>query len=378
MVAPALLENALNGLRTGLVVITGSSGKSTTTKLLVRILRAHGLRVFSNSSTANIRQGLVSDLLADLAYSGAMRSDIAVLEMDEAHGARILEGVVPSTVVLTNIGTDQIDRFHDPREVALLLRAVARTATGSVVTNADDAMLEEIVSDLGSVAVHRYGLSSDVFGAMKHGTGSARTSTDRLHSGTIVVSVEQAMSTIRHAGRLLTVALPARGAHYAVDVAAAIAAASAILGDSFEAEWACLALLETNPVFGRNQLVSVRGKPVEFVLVQNPASFQLNLDFLPQELEQVMVAVGSDVRDFSYLWPVDTSTLARVAVASGTLAEELALQLVYRGVVVERVDPDLNHALDEFVALPPPSVGVKTIIFSADAMRKTRRHFGLA
>jgi len=46
-------------------------------------------------------------------------------------------------------------------------------------------------------------------------------------------------------------------------------------------------------------------------------------------------------------------------------------------VVVERVEPDLGRALDDFLALPEPSTGVKTIIFSADSMRRTRAHLGL-
>jgi UDP-N-acetylmuramyl pentapeptide synthase len=56
-VAPKLLAKSLRSFPQGLVVITGSAGKSTTTKMVVAIARAHGLQVFTNPSTANIRQG---------------------------------------------------------------------------------------------------------------------------------------------------------------------------------------------------------------------------------------------------------------------------------------------------------------------------------
>ena len=60
---PKLLFNALSAHDHGLVVVSGSAGKSSTTSYLVTLLEAHGLRVFTNSSTANIRQGLVAAVL---------------------------------------------------------------------------------------------------------------------------------------------------------------------------------------------------------------------------------------------------------------------------------------------------------------------------
>jgi hypothetical protein len=67
-----------------------------------------------------------------------------------------------------------------------------------------------------------------------------------------------------------------------------------------------------------------------------------------------------------------------VRIASGSKAADVALQLVYQGVTVERVEPDLGRALDDFLALPDPEAGRKTIVFTADSMRRTRAHLGLA
>jgi hypothetical protein len=130
-------------------------------------------------------------------------------------------------------------------------------------------------------------------------------------------------------------------------------------------------------VFGRGEVVTVRGVQVEFVLVQNPASFQLNVDELEEGLDQVLVAMGSDVRDPSYFWPVDASRIGRALVVTGSKAEEIALQLIYQGVQVVRIEPDLPAAIDHFLSLPAPARGLKTIVFTADAMRRTRAHLGL-
>jgi hypothetical protein len=177
---------------------------------------------------------------------------------------------------------------------------------------------------------------------------------------------------------VVTVGLPARGTHYAVDAATALATAHAVLGDRLDVGAAVRAISAVPPVFGRGEIVTVNGRQVEFVLVQNPASFQLNVDSLEPGTEQILVAIGSDVRDPSYFWPVDTSSLARVRIASGSKAHDIALQLAYDGVLVDRVEPDLGRALDDFLALPDPARGLKTIIFSADSMRRTRAHLGLA
>jgi hypothetical protein len=116
---------------------------------------------------------------------------------------------------------------------------------------------------------------------------------------------------------------------------------------------------------------------VEFILVQNPMSFQLNLDYLPQDQEQLMVAIGSDVHDPSWLWTVDMKKLAKVDVVTGFNFAEMALRLAYAGIPIGKIEPDLETAIDEFFSQPAPVKGRRTVIFSADAMRRTRRHLGL-
>ncbi|MGO4691673.1 MurT ligase domain-containing protein [Glaciibacter sp. 2TAF33] len=388
--APGFLARTLNGFPEGLVIVTGSSGKSTTTKMLVAALRANGKTVFTNPSTANISQGLTSALLERASITGRIDGDIAVLEMDEGHGALISGTLTPRVVTLTNVMVDQIDRFHDSDMVAAMLRRIAARATETVVINADDLYLASIAAGLGqAVRVERYGVTAAVLHDSPRGLGYSQTTQERLApgAGVLVTSVsgrDASLSWPAQGGlggpptASLNVSLPARGTHYAVDAATAFATARAVLGSQFDAAAALRAISVIPPVFGRGEIVTVRGKQVEFVLVQNPASFQLNVDSLEPATEQIMVAIGSDVRDPSYFWPVDTSRIGRVLIASGSKSWDIALQLSYDGVVVDRVEPDLATAIDDFLALPEPAVGLKTIIFSADSMRRTRAHLGLA
>jgi UDP-N-acetylmuramoylalanine-D-glutamate ligase len=180
-IAPGYLKRTLSGFPQGLVVVSGSSGKSTTTKMLVAILRAHGVDVFTNPSTANISQGLTSALLERADWQGRVPGDVAVLEMDEGHGALVMQGVDARVVTLMNVMVDQIDRFHDSDMVAGMLARIASRAHEAIVVNADDAYLERIAAKAGpDVAVRRFGVSQAVLDAAPRGLGYTETTERRL------------------------------------------------------------------------------------------------------------------------------------------------------------------------------------------------------
>jgi UDP-N-acetylmuramoylalanine-D-glutamate ligase len=400
-IAPGFLGSALSSFPEGLVVVSGSSGKSTTTKMLVTVLTAHGKRVFTNPSTANISQGLTSALLERTSLTGRIDADLAVLEMDEGHGALLSPRFEARMAVLTNVMTDQIDRFHDSEKVLDYLAQIASRARETLVLNGDDGMLarlsadglrpqsgQELLADEApapgnakiesGVHIEHFGVSPALIEALPRGLGYAETVAAGFDGGTMVTATSGRSASIAFDGATHDVTLPARGIHYAVDAAAALAAARSLLGAEFDGANAVAAISAMPAVFGRGEVVTVRGKEVEFVLVQNPTSFQLNVDELDEDLDQVMVAMGSDVADPSYFWPVDASRIGRARIVSGSKAKEMALQLTYQGVQVDEIEPNLPAALDRFLALPTPSKGVKTIVFTADPMRRTRSHLGLA
>lgn len=375
--APKYLTRTLSGFPDGLVVVSGSSGKSTTTKMLVAILRSHDLAVFTNPSTANIAQGLTSSLLQSADWKGDVPGDIAVLEMDEGHAAKLAPMLDPQVVVLTNVMVDQIDRFHDSEMVAQMLSVIASRASRAVVINGDDDFLARLADDV-TVPISRFGVSEEVLARSPRGLGYTRTTPTRLAWGTIVTSVDGVAVTINAEGEKLDITIPAPGTHYAVDAATAIAAARVILKDRWDSARAIRALAQLEPVFARGERREVRGQMCDFVLVQNPASFQLNVDAIAGSADCIFFALGSDVRDPSYFWPVATAALGNVAVVSGAKPEEAALLLAYDGVNIDVVEPSLENAIERFFSLPTPPSGVKTFVFSADSMRKVRSILGLA
>ena len=63
---PGFLTRMLADLPGGVVVVSGTNGKTTTTKMLVAVLRAHGRRVFTNPTGSNFTRGVISSMLGVL------------------------------------------------------------------------------------------------------------------------------------------------------------------------------------------------------------------------------------------------------------------------------------------------------------------------
>ncbi|WOQ70762.1 MurT ligase domain-containing protein [Microbacterium limosum] len=380
-IAPGLLPRVLASFPGGLVVVSGTAGKSTTTKMVTAVLRAHGLRVFTNSSTANLPQGITSAVLDEGDWRGRVDADIAVLEMDEAFGAKIAAMYRARVVTLTNINLDDIARFESYERVIRLLTTIAQRADGAVVLNADDASLSRVaasVRDTGRT-VRRFGVSTQVMSDQPYGLGYVRTEPGRMApaDGTVVESIDGRSAVLADAAGSFPLTLPARGAHFAVDAAAAVETAREVLGARFDRDLAARTLSELKPVFGRGETVEIQGQRIECVLVQNTASFQLNIDALGSARERLFVGIGDEEEDTSWLWTVHTGSLGRVDIVGGPKADAMANRLAYDGVVFDAVDTDLIRAFEAFLALPAPAHGDKTVVFTSRSMRKIRGHYGL-
>ena len=376
--APGILKRTLGGFEQGVFIVTGSAGKSTTTKMLVAIARAHGMNVFTNPSTANITQGFYATIIERSSLTGRIDGDVAILEMDEGHAATLVDLVPPRFVTVLNVLEDQLDRFVDPAIVREKLAKTAAAATAGVVLNADDQNVL-LIANAVSKPIRWVGIYENLLAAQEHGLGYAPTYLDELPRPAVDAEIESldglVATVVRGANRGL-VQLPNRGLHFALDAIAALESAHLLLGANFDFELTCKTLSELPPVFARGEIAEVEGQKIEFILVQNPMSFQLNLDYLTTQPERIMVAIGRDVHDPSWLWTVDLQKLTHADVVTGYNAHEIAMRLAYDEIPMGLIGEDLEVAVRSFLDLPAPSTGHKTVIFSADAMRRIRRMLG--
>jgi hypothetical protein len=172
------------------------------------------------------------------------------------------------------------------------------------------------------------------------------------------------------------IALPARGLHYAVDAAGATAMARRLLGERFRSDAVARAMSSLRTVYGRGETLRVGDEDIEIIMMKNPPSLQLNLDYLDEAPEQVFVAVDEGTPDPSWIYDIDLSSLEHVDVISGTKAWQFATRFGYAGIPVGSVVPELRPALSAFLALPKPARGTKTMIVNYEQMMLIRKQLG--
>src|SRR6476660_334405 len=83
-IAPDALPSIVRRLPHGSVVVSGTNGKTTTTRLIAQLLRAHRLRPMHNRAGANLISGLVSAVVQQTSLGGAPQADVGLFEVDEA------------------------------------------------------------------------------------------------------------------------------------------------------------------------------------------------------------------------------------------------------------------------------------------------------
>lgn len=377
-IQPRLVVDAVRRLPMKSILVTGSAGKSSTTKFLVELLRAHGLKVFTNPSTSNIKQGFFSAVLTTCDLRGRLNHDIAVIEADEGHGPALAGTLSPQLSVFTNLMSDQLDRFVDPEIVSTKLLSIAQESS-EILINADDPNLVILAEDadkpfssIGSLPKLQ---SSDTYPSYAY--------VDRkpalVHSSELnIVECNLEELTVSFRGETHNLRLVSPGMHMALNMTLAIAAALKILGAKFDWKVAQESFEGSEGVFARWESLIIRGVPTRLALVQNPGSFTLNLNLVKHWPERVFIGVGRDVHDPSWLWTVDFSKVRRVDVIGGFNSPEAAARIKTSGARVDAVISEIPEAVETFLSLPVTEGGERLMFITADAMRRIRRHLRLA
>ena len=373
-VCPDLLKRLSEGVR--VVLVTGTNGKTTTTRMLEAMCLSQGLRSFSNPSGANLRSGLVSAFLAHSGPAGRRKADLAILEVDEAVLPTVAGDLSPAAVIVTNVFRDQLDRFGEVSGTVSLIRKGLERAPGALLClNADcmltlsaaeglknprilygiDAPLPGAARDISDLprclscggpltyAFHTYGhlgaFSCPRCGASRPAPQVAVTEVSSLEKDASFV-------TFRLEGKPLPARIGVPAVYNIYNAAAALSGAMAL---GLDRGAAAETLAETGPGFGRMETLYPKGKEVRIILAKNPAGMNRSLDYLAS-LEEPFLALFclndhvNDGTDVSWIWDADFEPLAGAlektgsrAAAAGTRAGDMALRLKYAGLAEEEI-----------------------------------------
>jgi UDP-N-acetylmuramyl tripeptide synthase len=372
-VFPSFLARAMARLPEGVVVITGTNGKTTTTKMIATIL-GERYRVLTNDTGSNFVRGAITATVEHATWRGALPYDVAVFELDEAWAVRFVALAPPRRALLLNVMRDQLDRFGEIDTTAGLLGAVAAATTGHVVLNRDDERIAALAARTAA-QVSYYGVAPELRALFPND--------EELYGGPVFVSAhpasaelrglpagEQPQITLRFEGADHEVLLRADGPHNAQNAAGAVALA---LTFGLDAETVLRGLRKVSPAFGRGQSFEVDGRRLVLQLVKNPAGFRQTLRTLDgvTGADAIVIAINDDYadgRDVSWLWDVDFTGLVAPAIGdarrstAGTRAADMAVRLRYDDVSVDEVEPDLEKAVRSAVEAVPE--GGHVVVFS--------------
>lgn len=354
--SPHFLGRLLAKLPEGVVLVSGTNGKTTTTKIVADLLRADGYRVFTNPSGSNFARGVISAALP-IMRRGRLEADIAVLELDEAHATHFVAQVKPRYSLLLNVLRDQLDRFGEIDQTARLLSYVAEQTTDVVVLNADDPRLSQL-GQSGQLTARPVW-----FGAGGEASRLYRTD-EELHAGQRVKRSKAATRDVLTLdkltghraqylidGKRYATELRLFGIYNALNCGAALSLVRAVEQDRFDPRRAVETLAKIKPAFGRGEELSLAKGTVRLILVKNPSGFQLSLD--SAEAQPTLIAINdryADGRDVSWLWDVKIDSLRQDEVSvTGIRAYDMALRLEYDQVVLRSVEPDIVVATRSFL-----------------------------
>lgn len=350
------VPDTLATLSHGVVLISGTNGKTTTTKMVVELLESQGLRVFTNRTGSNFSRGVAAALLGEVDTRGRLHADIAVLELDEAHAVHFVDAVPPAFSLLLNVMRDQLDRFGEIDTTARMLEHIATATTQTVVINREDPRLLNIAVKLDK-KVAFYGLdpSLRILFPNDDDLHGANTKISKHPMADVVLESIDGNATFVIDEKRVTTPLKLDGVYNIFNAAAAIALVRTIMGNNLDQSALVERLAHVQPAFGRGEKLIVDGQSCELVLVKNPAGFRLGLHSFPPSGYATMIAINdnyADGRDMSWLWDVDFTSLKECGVAevSGVRAYDMALRLQYDDVPVAHVDVDISRALNGFLS----------------------------
>ena len=414
---PALLTKLTAQLEHGAIVVAGTNGKTTTSRMIADILEHAGHRVVHNRSGSNLVRGVVSTFAAQASIAGRLRGEIAVIETDEAAFPDVVRLVRPRLILLNNLFRDQLDRYGELDTIARKWRASLQELDTSttIIVNADDPALVAVSSDLTASRM-TFGLDEGRYrlDALPHAADAATCrvcGADLAYHALYVShlgdwycpSCGRARPALHHSGHdielhgvdslamSITDSETHRTERYEIGVPGlynaynTLAAVSVARAAGIEHRVIREALAAFRSAFGRIERVTWRDRHLTLALVKNPVGFNEVLRMLTAETGGLtvptLIAINdlhADGRDVSWLWDVDFELLAEGSGRLGTTGlrgADMANRLKYAGIDTGRIAslPDnLAAGLDAFVESVPAG-GSAYILPTYTAMLEIRK-----
>lgn len=380
---PDILKSlAKSNFAKGVVIITGTNGKTTTSRMVAEILDAAGVSYIHNKAGSNLSRGIISTFIAEASLSGCIKADLALLEVDEASVPVVAAALKPTVLVVTNLFRDQLDRYGEVDSTAQLLRKALKNFKGTLCLNADDPLVASLgathnkqtkyfgVSDYDgqslehdtAIDVIKSPLSDTMLRYKKRYFGhvgiyeSVDGSYKRPHPDVEIIEMIKendagSQATAKIGGKKLELSLALPGLYNIYNGLAALSVADCL---KLDLEAATKTLANVTAAFGRMEKIEYQSRQLFLLLIKNPTGFnQVIATFLkPAKQQPLLIIINdnfADGRDVSWLWDAALEDIAGYEgpiYVSGIRAYDMVLRLNYAGLTNIKVEPDIEGALE--------------------------------
>lgn len=380
---PLLVQKLSNKVKNGAIVVAGTNGKTTTTRILSDILNSQ-YKVMHNRQGSNLLRGVASTLINYSSLTGRVEPDLAIWEADEAALPEIIRQTNPKTIVLLNLFRDQLDRYGEIETIReKWAKAISTLPTATtLILNADDPSVafmaksfkgkpfyfgvEEKKMNLPiveNVADVRFCLNCDaplkydpIFSAhLGHWSctkcGYNRPQPSISASGLKFNSDLSTRLGLSIVDSRSTIVYKLPGLYNAYNVLAACAAATA---QGIDPKQIVKSIEGFHAAFGRFQKLEIQGKKAIVFLIKNPAGANEVIRTISPLKNVSLLAILNDNiadgRDVSWIWDTNWEPLKdkfTTVNTSGTRAYDIALRLKYADMNNIYVHEHIKTSIDD-------------------------------
>lgn len=378
---PDLLARLSKNVRS--VVITGTNGKTSSSRIVEQAFVEQGRSYFANRSGANLLSGITTEFVMNCTLGGKMKKEWAVIECDEAAAVKVFPQLQPQVVVVTNLFRDQLDRFGEVTHTLSNIRtAIEAVPQATLCLNADCSLCSSLALSLPNRVVY-FGMEKGAVPSrakpeLSDATHCIRCKTEyeydyisyghlggfrcpkcgyARHAADYAVTdvIEQRSSgttaafSIRGERRVVEINLPAL-----YNVYNAVGALAAAMESGVGADEAVRALASFQCGFGRMEAFRLGKADVRMMLVKNPAGCNQVIDYLENLHNRFVLAIflndrGADGTDISWIWDAEFERLNSIAgriekvIVSGDRAQDMRVRLKYAGIPDENITVERDY-----------------------------------
>ena len=370
---PPLASQVTNQLKYGSVVITGTNGKTTTSRILSSILCQAGYKPIHNRAGSNLMRGVTSTLIEKCTLGGKIKANIGIWEIDEATFPHAVKDLNPKIVIITNLFRDQLDRYGEIDTIKKIweesLLKLSRETV--VILCGDDPNVASLGLNLKN-KVFYFGIEDKSFvtKTLPHSAdckqcprcgsflsfsscffshlssqytctncGFSRPPIDLICRKILFKDTKSTQVSLNTLTKQLNLKIYLSGLYNVYNLLAAVATAQVLKVTENEIEEG---VLKFRPAFGRIEKISAGKKEILLLLCKNPTGFNEVLRTITRKKKKlnILIAINdcvADGRDVSWLWDVDFEVLrekTQSLIVSGVRAEDMALRLKYAGLEI--------------------------------------------